>query len=290
MCKCELGRSMALWAVAVAVLFGFTATPTVAQERVYSKWWMTDMLNSGESGFCSPLSHTYRWRNVGWGSNLNRFLALWLNSIVRDSDSNDFGLDVSPVFFTNTKCPVASERTGGEVSGGWKCFFQPIPRLCVFESDEVRRAVQQGDFASASVRRPCCPSSTLKSTTNREAYLVPCHACLPLTAILEPALHVLIMQDLGKFLVTNYKEAQRPNLPKQSPRARLQDETETAAVLVGYLYSHMQPWFKEDTESVLQESDVVSVRSGRYVAIHVRRGDKVILNEASRIEVEVSNT
>lgn len=58
--------------IAVAVLFGFTTTQTEAHERAHSKGWMIDMLNSGEAGLCSPLSHTYRWRNVGWGSNLNR--------------------------------------------------------------------------------------------------------------------------------------------------------------------------------------------------------------------------
>lgn len=72
MSQYEIGRSIAHWSVAVAVLFGFTAMQTVAQEQAYSKGWMIDMFNSGESGLCSPLSHTYRWRNVGWGSNLNR--------------------------------------------------------------------------------------------------------------------------------------------------------------------------------------------------------------------------
>ncbi|CAM9288060.1 unnamed protein product [Ectocarpus sp. 13 AM-2016] len=223
----ELGRSLVHWTVVVAVLFGFTATQTAAQEQAYSKEWMIDMLNSGESGLCSSLSHTYRWRNVGWGSNLNRFLALWLQTIVRDSESNDFGLDVTPGFFGGTKCPVASKTTGEDIYG-WKCFFQPMARLCVFESDE----------------------------------------------------------DLGNFLIANYKETQRPNLPRPTPRARLHDETETAAALLGYVYSNMQPWFKEDTDSILRENDVASVRSGRYVAIHVRRGDKLI-KEASRTEVQV---
>ncbi|CAN0285974.1 unnamed protein product, partial [Ectocarpus fasciculatus] len=46
------------------------------------------------------------------------------------------------------------------------------------------------------------------------------------------------------------------------------------------------PWFKEDIDSILQERDVDSVRSGRYVAIHVRRGDK-LKREAKKTEVEV---
>ncbi|CAM9337185.1 unnamed protein product [Ectocarpus sp. 13 AM-2016] len=227
MSQCKLGLSIAHWAVVAAVLFDFTATQTVAQEQAYSKRWMIDMFNSGKSGRCSRLSHTYRWRNVGWGSNINRFLTVWLDSIVRDSDSYDFGLDVTPAFFGETKCPVASDRTGKQVSG-WECFFQPMARLCVFESEEA----------------------------------------------------------LGKFLISNYKETQRPHRPQQSPRAELHDETETAAALLGYVYSNMQPWFKEDTDSILRESDVVSLRSGRYIAIHVRRGDKLI-KEASRTEVEV---
>ncbi|CAM9367933.1 unnamed protein product, partial [Ectocarpus sp. 8 AP-2014] len=52
------------------------------------------------------------------------------------------------------------------------------------------------------------------------------------------------------------------------------------------LYSNVQPWFREDTDSILRESDVASVRSGRYIAIHVRRGDK-FLKEAFRTEVPV---
>ncbi|CAM9858440.1 unnamed protein product, partial [Ectocarpus sp. 12 AP-2014] len=56
--------------------------------------------------------------------------------------------------------------------------------------------------------------------------------------------------------------------------------------LLGYLYSNVQPWFREDTDFILRESEVASVRSGRYIAIHVRRGDK-LLKEASRTEVPV---
>ncbi|CAN0073366.1 unnamed protein product, partial [Ectocarpus fasciculatus] len=200
----ELGRSTSRWAVPLAVIFAFTAMQTVAHEQTYSKGWMIDMFNSGEIGLCNPLSHTYRWRNVGWGSNINRFLATWLDSIIRDGDTSDFGLDATPVFFVNTKCPVASEKTGEEVSG-WKCLFQPMARLCVFGSEE----------------------------------------------------------DLGKFLVINYKETQRPHQPPQSPRAHLHDQTETAAALLGYIYSNMQPWFKEDTEVILRERDTESVRCGK---------------------------
>ncbi|CBJ31598.1 hypothetical protein Esi_0267_0024 [Ectocarpus siliculosus] len=94
-------------------------------------------------------------------------------------------------------------------------------------------------------------------------------------------------EDVGKFLMANYEESQRINVPQPSPRTQLHDETETAAALLGYVYSNMQPWFKEDTDAMLLQSDVHSVRSVRYVAIHVRRGDKVTLQEASRTEVEV---
>ncbi|CAM9336655.1 unnamed protein product, partial [Ectocarpus sp. 8 AP-2014] len=267
----ELGRSMAHWTIAVAFLFGLAATQTAAQEQAYSKEWMIDMITSGESGLCRPLSHTYRWRNVGWGSNLNRFLALWLNSIIRDSENYDFGLDVTPACFRNTKCPVASKRTGEEISG-WKCFFQPMARLCVFESDEVRRPLQQIDVVIGPLRRP---------RSLFDVHLTASDAC-PRTR-----LYVLMIQDLGKFLMANYEESQRINVPQQSPRTQLHDETETAAALLGYVYSNMQPWFKEDTDAMLLQSDVYSVRSVRYVAIHVRRGDKLTLKEASRTEVEV---
>lgn len=68
----DFGRSISRCAVAVAVLLGFTAMQALGQEQIYSKGWMTDMLNSGESGSCSPMSRVYEWRNVGWGSNINR--------------------------------------------------------------------------------------------------------------------------------------------------------------------------------------------------------------------------
>ncbi|CAN0062939.1 unnamed protein product [Ectocarpus sp. 12 AP-2014] len=97
-------------------------------------------------------------------------------------------------------------------------------------------------------------------------------------------------QDLGKFLVANFKKTQtNPTVYslQQAPRARLYDETESAAALLGHVYSNMQPWFREDTDSILRENNVASVRSGRYVAIHVRRGDKLLLKEASKTEVSV---
>ncbi|CAN0042110.1 unnamed protein product, partial [Ectocarpus sp. 12 AP-2014] len=107
----DFGRSISRCTLAVAVLFGFAAMQALGQEQIYSKGWVTDMLNSGESGSCSPTSRVYEWRNVGWGSNINRFLAVWLDSIVRDSESDDFGVDVSPPCFRTTTCPRASERT-----------------------------------------------------------------------------------------------------------------------------------------------------------------------------------
>lgn len=74
-----LVRSIAdWWTVAVAVLFGSIAMQALAQEQAFSKDWMTDMLSAGESGSCSPLSNVYEWRNVGWGSNLNRESCIFL--------------------------------------------------------------------------------------------------------------------------------------------------------------------------------------------------------------------
>ncbi|CAN0322239.1 unnamed protein product, partial [Hapterophycus canaliculatus] len=52
------------------------------------------------------------------------------------------------------------------------------------------------------------------------------------------------------------------------------------------VYSNLQPWFKADMRTILDEDTLVSVRDGSYVAIHVRRGDK-LKKEAQKVEVEV---
>ncbi|CAM9717302.1 unnamed protein product [Ectocarpus sp. 12 AP-2014] len=57
--------------------------------------------------------------------------------------------------------------------------------------------------------------------------------------------------------------------------------------MLGYVYSNTQPWFREDTDSILREDTVAAVRSERYVAIHVRRGDKITHGEAKMTEVPV---
>ncbi|CAM9580923.1 unnamed protein product [Hapterophycus canaliculatus] len=52
-----------------------------------------------------------------------------------------------------------------------------------------------------------------------------------------------------------------------------------------FLYSHLQPWFKEDMRTILEEDELVSVRDANFVAIHVRRGDK-LHREAEKVEVQ----
>ena len=59
----------------------------------------------------------------------------------------------------------------------------------------------------------------------------------------------------------------------------------TLQKLHDYLHSHLQPWFKADVHAILDEPDVAAVREGRYVGMHIRRGDKKI--EATRVRTQV---
>lgn len=43
----------------------------------FSKEWLKAELSSGSEGSCSPSRTMYKWRNVGWGSNINRESAVY---------------------------------------------------------------------------------------------------------------------------------------------------------------------------------------------------------------------
>ncbi|CAN0252203.1 unnamed protein product, partial [Scytosiphon promiscuus] len=55
--------------------------------------------------------------------------------------------------------------------------------------------------------------------------------------------------------------------------------------LANFIYSHLQPWFEADIRAIVEEDMIRPVRTGKYVAIHVRRGDK-LRREAKKVEVE----
>lgn len=57
----------------VAVLVMYTLCMTTAMVEVaVSKGSLASTLNAGEGETCDPASYIYEWRNVGWGSNMNR--------------------------------------------------------------------------------------------------------------------------------------------------------------------------------------------------------------------------
>ncbi|CAM9358386.1 unnamed protein product [Scytosiphon promiscuus] len=64
------------------------------------------------------------------------------------------------------------------------------------------------------------------------------------------------------------------------------DKATVASAIVDFIYSHMQPWFEEDINAILRERTIATLREENFVAIHVRRGDK-LRKEASRVEVSV---
>lgn len=56
---------------------------------------------------------------------------------------------------------------------------------------------------------------------------------------------------------------------------------------IDYIHSFLQPWVKDDMQSLLQAPDVAAVRSGTYISMHVRRTDKQVYEEAKKTETEV---
>ena len=59
--------------------------------------------------------------------------------------------------------------------------------------------------------------------------------------------------------------------------------------LFDYLHEYLQPWFKADVEAILAEPDIATLRSGRFVGMHIRRTDKQIYDGAALTETEVKN-
>lgn len=54
-----------------------------------------------------------------------------------------------------------------------------------------------------------------------------------------------------------------------------------------YFHSYRQPWLKRDIISIIEEDEITELRSGPFISMHVRRGDKLV-HEAKRYETEVS--
>lgn len=189
----------------------------------YSKEWMEDMLAHGEEGKCSPVRLIYEWRNVGWGSNMNRILAEWVRHSIF-AGTNNFAVDVSSRFFRHVVCDSVAHEAGKAVEG-WECLFKPMPRLCTFSDENEIQEFRDGD------------------------------------GILDE--HV--------------------KMPK--PRSARRDEVATAAALLRFIDSNAQPWFAKEIQDIITTGKVAAMRSGRFVALHVRRGDKLLF-EAGKIEIQ----
>ncbi|CAM9522581.1 unnamed protein product, partial [Ectocarpus sp. 12 AP-2014] len=59
------------------------------------------------------------------------------------------------------------------------------------------------------------------------------------------------------------------------------------ANLYEYMLSHLQPWCKADIQSILEEEDIAKMREGNYVAMHIRRTDKILIDGAQKTETKV---
>ncbi|CAM9473235.1 unnamed protein product [Ectocarpus sp. 13 AM-2016] len=62
---------------------------------------------------------------------------------------------------------------------------------------------------------------------------------------------------------------------------------EAFANLYEYILSHLQPWCEADIQSILEEDDIVKMRQGNYVGMHIRRTDKIIYDGAHLTETKV---
>ncbi|CAN0323174.1 unnamed protein product [Ectocarpus sp. 12 AP-2014] len=55
---------------------------------------------------------------------------------------------------------------------------------------------------------------------------------------------------------------------------------EIFANLYEYLLSNLQPWCKADVQAILDEPEIAALRSGHYVSMHIRRTDKISIDQA----------
>ncbi|CAM9886103.1 unnamed protein product [Scytosiphon promiscuus] len=107
--------------------------------------------------------------------------------------------------------------------------------------------------------------------------------------LFKPMRHLCIFddeQELEQFMGAKPNLELQPKESRPQPRpADVSHEVAVPAALVNFIYSHLQPWFEADIRAIIEEDKLLSVRNGKYVAIHVRRGDKLI-KEAKKVEVE----
>lgn len=57
-------------------------------------------------------------------------------------------------------------------------------------------------------------------------------------------------------------------------------------VLAHYFEQYRQPWLNDDIQSLLRRQEVEAVKQVPFVALHVRRTDK-LRNEAHKVQIEV---
>ncbi|CAM9831289.1 unnamed protein product, partial [Sphacelaria rigidula] len=53
-----------------------------------------------------------------------------------------------------------------------------------------------------------------------------------------------------------------------------------------HLWNHMQPWLRRDIDSVLNSPETMAVSRAPFVALHIRRGDKIEKERTRFIEAE----
>ncbi|CAM9795718.1 unnamed protein product [Ectocarpus fasciculatus] len=231
------------WFKAIISWFLFSIQPNIVTSQdttlgasvvPASKEWMVDFANE-DLGCTGPSEDTYKWREAGYGSNMNFLMVAWANAIAEGR--RDLSVVVNTEdFFSRTTCAVASN--GLETGVGWSCIFAPMPHLCAFDTLEDVTNFNQRKGLSQAVERQAHRRQNIPFLLGRAAQMT-------------------------------------------KSRGRSGVETmEIFANLYEYLLSNLQPWCKADVQAILDEPEIAALRSGKYVSMHIRRTDKITIDQA----------
>ncbi|CAM9261508.1 unnamed protein product, partial [Hapterophycus canaliculatus] len=254
-----------------------------AEPSTTSRDWISAMLAHGEPGTCHLKSPMYHWRNVGWGSNMNQILKRWVGSII--GGQQDCSLDVTQACIQQIRCPSGPTGAARDVTG-WHCMFKPMSRLCTFQASSVSRTSRRSGPLHRMSESPRLPLEMRERRLTLFITPTPT-AVTTLPRALPTAIHpnsFLARQALQDHEIAreNYASNSTLKIPLPGPH----DTAAVASAVLDFMYSHAQPWFQNDIQAILREDNISSLRQEKFVAIHVRRGDK-LRREASRVEVWV---
>lgn len=102
-----------------------------AELTLFSPQWATTY-GEGENG-CEQGRGSYTWRPYGFGSNMNNLLNAWVYALSVEK-WNDLALVIEPGQLDHVDC---TEHSDGHATQGWNCLFDPMPHVCVFDTNQT---------------------------------------------------------------------------------------------------------------------------------------------------------